>query len=144
MLTLLVLVFLAVFAISALLMTASRTGASQQTEQTVAVLQSALASSKLAPVDQIVDIRKEELLSTVPWLNLWLQKLELAPRLRTLLSQADLKWTAGGLLLMCTLCFVIPAYLIYLRTGIIIFSLLIGILVGAAPLVYVRHKRTQR
>jgi tight adherence protein B len=144
MVTLLVLVFLAVFTVSALLMAASRTGASQRTEQIAAALQRALGASKVAPADQIVDIRKEELLSTVPWLNRWLQKLELAPRLQILLSQADLKWTAGGLLLMCTLCFAIPAYLIYLRTGVIIFSLLIGVLLGAAPLVYVRHKRTQR
>src|SRR5271168_1904667 len=144
MLLLLALVFLAVFAISALLLTAGRTDASRQTEQTLTVLQAALATSKLSPADQAVDIRKEELLSTVPWLNRWLQKLELAPRLRLLLYQADLKWTAGSLLLMSTVCFVIPSYLIYLRTGTVIFSLLIGLLLGAAPFLYVFHKRTQR
>jgi tight adherence protein B len=144
MLTLLVLVFFAVFAVAALLLTASRTGASQQTEQTMAVLQAALATSKVAPTDQVVDIRKEELLSTLPLLNRWLLKLELAPRLRTLLYQADLKWTAGGLILMSAVCFAIPAYLVYLRTGTIIFSLLIGLLLGAAPFAFVLHKRTQR
>jgi tight adherence protein B len=143
MLTLLVFVFLAVFIVSALLLTASRTGA-QQNEQTMTALQAALATSKLVPADQIVDIRKEELLSTVPWLNRWLLKLELAPRLRTLLYQANLKWTAGVLLLLSAICFVIPAYLIYLRSGVIIFSLLIGLLLGAAPFVFVLHKRTQR
>lgn len=144
MLTLLVLVFLAVFTVSALLLTAGRTGASQQTEKTMTVLRAALATAKLTPTDQIVDIRKEELLSAVPWLNRWLLKLELAPRLRTLLLQADLKWTAGGLILMSIACFAIPAYLIYLRTGTVIFSLLIGLLLGAAPFIYVLHKRTQR
>ena len=143
MLTLLIFVFFAVFVVSALLLTASRTGA-QQNEQTMTALQAALATSKLAPPDQIVDIRKEELLSTVPWLNRWLLKLELAPRLRILLYQADLKWTAGVLILLSALCFVIPAYLLYLRSGVIIFSLLIGLLLGAAPFVYVLHKRTQR
>jgi tight adherence protein B len=143
MLTLLVFVFLAVFIVSALLLTASRTGA-QQNEQTMTALQAALATSKLVQADQIVDIRKEELLSTVPWLNRWLLKLELAPRLRTLLYQANLKWTAGVLLLLSAICFVIPAYLIYLRSGVIIFALLIGLLLGAAPFVFVLHKRTQR
>jgi tight adherence protein B len=144
MLPLLVIVFLAVFTVSALLLTAGRTDASQVAQRTMAALQAALATSKQVQVDQIVDIRKKELLSSVPWFNRWLLKLELAPRLQTLLYQADLKWTAGGLLLMSTLCFAIPAYLVYLRTGTIIFSLLIGLLFGAGPFVYVLRKRRQR
>jgi len=143
MLLLLVLVFSAVFVVAALLLTA-RTSASQQSEQTLTVLQAALATSKLSQKDLAVDVRKEELLSAVPWLNRWLLKLEVAPRLRLILYQADLKWTAGSLLLMSLLCFMIPAYLIYLRTGTLIFSLLIGLLLGSAPLVYVLHKRAQR
>jgi tight adherence protein B len=144
MLTVLVLVFFAVFAVVALLLVAGRTGASKQTEQTKAVLQAALATGKVAPADQVVDIRKEELFSTLPLLNRWLLKLELAPRLRTLLYQADLKWTAGGLILMSAVCFAIPAYLVYLRTGTIVFSFLIGLLFGAAPFGFVLHKRTER
>jgi tight adherence protein B len=145
MLTLLVLVFFAVFAVSALLLTASRTGASKQTEQTMTVLQAALATgNSRVPTDQIVDIRKEELLSELPLLNRWLLRLEIAPRLRTLLYQADLNWTAGGLILMSVACFLIPAYLLYLRTGVVIFSLLIGMLLGAGPFFFVLHKRTQR
>ena len=144
MLLLLVLVFSAVFVVAALLLTATRTSASQQTEQTLNVLQAALATSKLSPTDLAVDVRKEEMLSAVPWLNRWLLKLEVAPRMRMLLYQADLKWTAGSLLLMSLLCFMIPSYLIYLRTGTLIFSLLLGLLLGAAPFVYVLHKRTQR
>jgi tight adherence protein B len=144
MLTLLIIVFLAVFALAALLMTASRTDASKQSEQTMNVLQAALATSRTSALDQIVDIRKEELLSALPWLNRWLLKLEIAPLIRTLLLQADLKWTAGGLLLMCALCFAVPAYLIYLRTGAVIVALLLGVLLGAAPFVYVLYKRGKR
>jgi tight adherence protein B len=144
MLPLLFIVFLAVFLVSGLLLAAGRTGASKQSEQTITVLQAALATSKLSVADQSVDIRKQELLSAVPLLNRWLLKLELAPRLRLLLFQADLKWTTGSLLLMCVVCFLIPAYLIYLRTGTVIFSLLIGLLLGASPFIYVLHKRAQR
>jgi len=139
----LVFVFLGVFIVASLLLTASRPGA-KQTEQTLGVLQAALATAKLAPNDQTIDIRKNELLSAVPWLNRWLMKVELAPRLRVLLYQADLKWTAGSLLLMCTLCFTIPAYLIYLRTNAFVFSILIGLLLGAAPVLYALYKRKQR
>ena len=100
MLLLLVLVFVSVFAVAALLLIASGTGASQQTKQTLAALESALATARHESRDQIVDLRKEELLSAIPWINRWLLKIELAPRLRILLYQANLKWTAGGLLLM--------------------------------------------
>jgi tight adherence protein B len=144
MFLLLAFVFVAAFLVAALLLTASRTGASKQAEQTLSALQAALATSKLSPADQTVDIRKEELLSAVPWLNAWLLKLELAPRLRILLYQSDVNWTAGSLLLMSTICFVIPAYLVYLRTGVVVFSFAIGALLGAAPFVYVLQKRTQR
>lgn len=144
MLTLIAIVFFAVFTLAVLLMTASRTDASKQSEKTMNVLQAALATARTSSLDQIVDIRKEELLSALPWLNRWLLKLEVAPRLRTLLLQADLKWTAGGLLLMCALCFAVPAYLIYLRTGVVILSLLLGLLLGTAPFAFVFYKRGQR
>jgi tight adherence protein B len=144
MLLLLMLVFLSVFVIAALLLIASGTGASQRTKQTLAALESALATSRHESRDQVVDLRKEELLSAIPWINRWLLKIELAPRIRILLYQANLRWTAGGLLLMSTACSVIPAYLIYLRTGAVIFALFFGLLLGSAPLFYVLHKRRQR
>jgi tight adherence protein B len=144
MVALLAIVFFGVFSLAVLLMTASRTDASKQSEKTMSVLQAALATARTSNLDQIVDIRKQELLSALPWLNRWLLKLEIAPRLRTLLLQADLKWTAGGLLLMSALCFAVSAYLIYLRTGVFILSPLLGLLVGTAPLVFVLYKRGQR
>jgi tight adherence protein B len=144
MFLLLLVVFFAVFSVAALLMTAGRTGASQQTEQTLNVLKAALATTKLSSADQAVDVRKDEVFSTVPWLNRWLVKLELAPRLRLFLYQADLNWTAGTLLLMSLISFVIPAYLIYLRTSALIPTLLIGLLLGAAPFAYVSYKRRKR
>jgi tight adherence protein B len=144
MLVLLVLIFAGVFSVVALLLVASGTGASQQTKQTLAVLESALAFEQRNERDEIVDVRKDDLLSAVPWINRWLLKIEIAPRLRTLLYQANLKWTTGALLLMSAACFVFPAYLIYLRTGTVIFGLLIGVLLGFAPFFYVLHKRRQR
>jgi len=140
----LVLVFLSVFVVIALVLTASGTGASQQAKQVIANLDAALASGRLESRDQIVDIRKDEMLSAIPWINRWLLKMELAPRVRTLLYQAGVKWTTGGLILMSTACFAIPAYLAYLRAGAVIFALLIGLLFGFAPLAFVFYKRGQR
>ena len=144
MLMLLVLVFFGVFGVLTLLLVASGAGASQQTKHTLAVLESALAVGEQRSADQFVDIRKQELLSAVPWVNRWLLKIELAPRLRSLLYQANVKWTAGGLILMSIACFTFPAYLIYLRTGAVVFALLIGLLIGFAPFFYVLYKRRQR
>jgi len=144
MLLLLVLVFVGVFVVLTLLLVASGTAASQQAKQTLSVLESALAVERSQSSDPIVDIRKMELLSAVPWINRWLLKLEIAPSLRSLLYQANVKWTAGGLLLMSVACFVFPTYLIYLRTGAFIFAAIAGLLLGGAPLFYVLHKRRQR
>jgi tight adherence protein B len=143
MLLVLSITFFAIFIISVLLL-AAKGDSSKYTERTLAVLRAALSTTKLAPADQAVDLHKEELLSAVPWLNRWLLRLELAPRLRTLLYQADVKWTAGGLIMMSAACFLIPAYLIYLRTGAPLLSLLLGALLATAPFVYVINKRNQR
>jgi tight adherence protein B len=144
MLVLIVLVFLVVFGVFTLILLGGGSGAPQQTRQALAFLQSALATDALHRGDQMVDIRKQDLLSAVPWINRWLAKMELAPRLRVLLYQANLKWTAGGMLLMSLACFAFPAYLIHLRTDTDILALLIGVVLGGIPLAYVLHKRNQR
>ncbi|MCU1295224.1 MAG: hypothetical protein JWP08_4074 [Bryobacterales bacterium] len=143
---LLLLVFAGVFTVFALLLIARGAGASQRTKETLARLESALASGakKTDSPDEIVDLRKQELFSALPWLNQWLLRLEVAPRLRTLLYQANLKWTVGGLLLMSLGCFAIPAYLVYLRTGAAILAALLGLLLGTAPIFYVLARRRQR
>src|SRR4051794_16004985 len=106
-------VFVTAFVIIVLLMTATGAGASQQTKQTLAFLDSTL--SQTGPVeDEAVDIRRQELLSAIPWLNRWLIEMELAPRLRMLLYQANLKWTVGGLILMSISAAVFTGWVIYL------------------------------
>lgn len=141
---LIALVFLFVFAILAMILLGSGAGAPQQTRQALAFLESALATGRKAGGDEMVDIRKEELLSAVPWINRLLAKIELAPRLSALLYQANLKWTAGGMILMSLACFAFPAYLVYLRTSALPLALLVGIVLGGLPLAYVLHKRSQR
>jgi len=139
-----VLIFSGVFAVVALLMIAHGTVASEKARQILAALDSALAIGSPETRDQQPDLRKSEQLSGIPWLNRKLLKLELAPRLNTLLRQADLTWTAGGLLTGCGLCFALPAYLIYLRFDSLGPSLLIGVVVGSAPFVWVLSKRSKR
>ena len=55
-------------------------------------------------------MRKDEVLSSIPWLNKKLLKFELTPYLRRMLAQAELNWSAGRLLMMTAAAFVLPAY----------------------------------
>jgi tight adherence protein B len=141
---LVILVFSGVFTVFALLLIASGAAVSKETKQTMTNLESVLAASPSATRDPIVNLRKDELLSAIPWINRWLLKIEFAPYLRGVLYQANLKWTAGVLILMSSICFVIPTYLIYLRSGAFALSMLIGVLLGATPFVFVLQKRSRR
>lgn len=144
MLIIVVLVFLGVFGVVVLLAAASGSGATEQTRAIMTRLESAIAVGKPEMADLIVDVRKNELMSSIPWLDRYLSKLELAPRIRRFLYQADVKWTVGGLSLACGACFVVPAYLVYLRTGAVLFGLVIGLLTGAGPIFWVYQKRKSR
>lgn len=144
MLFLIVLVFAGVFAVVALLLMASTAGSSQQAKQTLANLESALATASKQTRDQIVDIRRSELLSAVPWINRLLAKLEIAPQIRLWLYQANLGWTAGGLILMTIACFVVFGYLVYLRTGQVAFGFVLGLVAAAIPGFWVMRKRRKR
>jgi tight adherence protein B len=139
----LILVFASVFAVAALVLFASSTG-SQQAKQTLARLHSALASTSGQTRDQIVDVRKTELLSAVPFLNQWLGKLEIAPQLRLWLYQANLGWTVGGLILITLACFMVSTYLVYLRTGQPAFGILIGLAAASLPSWWVMRRRRKR
>src|ERR1035437_6262558 len=139
-----VLVFLGVLAVATPLLLASGKTSSRQAKQVQATLESALANDQPKSAEKIINFRKSELLSAVPWLNKTLQKMDVAPRLRSLLNQANLKWTAGTLILLSLACFAAPAYLIDLRTDSLVFALLAGLVVGFAPFAYVLFMRSKR
>ena len=138
------LVFGCLFIVTVLALVASGAGASKQAKQTLDTLDAALATSKGGFDDEIVDIRKNELLSAIPWMNRWLIKLELAPRVRQILYQAGLKWTAGGLFLMIATCWAFSGYLVYWRTGAALPALIISLVFGSLPLLHVLRKRAAR
>ena len=110
----------------------------------IASLDTALATETPQVRDQIVNLRKSERLSGIPWLNRKLLKIDLAPRLHTLLHQADLNWTAGGLLARCGLLFAVPAYVVFLRFNNLLLALLAGLLLGLAPFGWVLFMRSKR
>ena len=144
MLLIVIVVFAGVFGVIVLVAMASGAGSTEQARVLMTRLESAIAVSKPEMSDLIVDVRKSDTMSSIPWLDKLLGKIEIAPRLRRLLAQANLKWSVGGVLLACCVCFVLPAYLVYLRTDAIIFGILIGLLCGFSPIGYILYKKKQR
>src|SRR2546430_49072 len=90
------LVFLAVFATVALVISA--TSKPKTSKQTKATLASVIKSPLFGGKEEVVDARKQQLLSSIPWLHNLLSGMNLPLRLRHILNQADLKWTPGKLM----------------------------------------------
>ena len=130
-----ILVFLGVFGVVVLIAAASGSGATEQTRAIMTRLESAIAVGKPEMAELVVDVRKNELMSSIPWLDRLLSKLELAPRLRRFLYQANVKWTVGGLSLFCGVCFIVPGIPgISARTDSVVLGMIIGLLTGAGPI----------
>jgi tight adherence protein B len=136
-------VFIAVFGLFAVVLFMVAGGGSQAKKQVSARLDSVLLKAHKSDED-VTDVRKRETLSTIPLLNRLLANLEIAPKLRDLLAQANLNWPLGRLVLLSLLCWLVPAWLVYLKTGAGIVSLIFGLVCGTAPLGYVRFKRGKR
>jgi len=139
-----VIVFLAVFTVLMLLLSAVSSGSSREMKQTLARLDAIPARPQAGGAEESVDIRRREILSTLPWLNRWLEKIGLTRRLRLLLRQADLEWTVGRLVLLSITSSAVAVYLVNMRTGALPFALFLGIAAGSLPLAYVLRKRSKR
>jgi tight adherence protein B len=138
------LVFLGVFAMIALPLVGGAMGSSRNSRQALATLDSAIKAESHETRKQNLDLRKDENLSSIPWLNKKLKDLELAPYLRRMLSQADLSWNPGKLMLMCAVCFAVPCYSIYQYYESYPLAFLVGAVLGIAPFGFVMFKRKRR
>ncbi len=136
------LVFIGVFAMIALPIMVI--GSQNNTKQALATLESALKTEPRAVRQQTLNLRKDEHLSSIPWLNRKLLSLEIAPHLRRLLSQADLDWSAGRLLVMSAACLILPAYALYLSFDSYPIAIAAGLALGGLPFGWVIFKRKRR
>ncbi len=140
----LVLTFLGAFIAIALPLIATASGPTKKSKQVMSALDSALASEEQARRENIPDLRKDEQLSSIPWLNQKLHNIELGPALRRLLDQADLKWSVGRLLVLCGVCGLAPACLVVLRYEKFSMALIAGLLTAPAPILWALFKRAKR
>src|SRR2546427_10440983 len=95
-----VLVFCAVFAIVLLLSMSFDSSGVQSRKQTQQRLESISLAASRQPQDEAIGLVREELLSSLPLVSQWLQRLDLFAGPRRLLRQADMTWTVMGGLLM--------------------------------------------
>lgn len=144
MLLIFVLIFVAVFTIAALLLLGTGAAGSKEAKRSIERLNALLATSTAEVQDELVDIRKAELFSAVPWINALLIRLDIAPRLRRLIYQADMTMTAGALLLTSLACLVVAGLVVYLRTGAGLLAFAVAAVAGAAPFLFVLQKRARR
>lgn len=146
MIELIVIVFLGVAAIVVLLMAAGGGSSTRMSKERIRVLQSVLVQSRRTQEEDIDlgELRKSEELSSIPWLNRALLRFELAPRLRLLLYQANVRWTTSLLLLLTGAFFLVPFYLVQLVTGHFLAALGAGVLLAFLPWLYVLQKRKKR
>lgn len=142
MLVVLVVVFLAVFALIGLLMAAI--GGAKPSKRTQATLESVLKTFNSGEREEIVDVQKNHLLSSIPWLHRLLAQIRAAGKLRLLLDQADSKWTPGRLMLTSAACAIVTGYLIYRRTDVFAVSLFLALAGAAGPYLYILRKRGRR
>ena len=136
------LVFVGVFALIALPLAAM--GPSSSAKQALATLDSAIKVDRRDLLPQKLNVRKNELLSSIPWLNQKLLKFELTPYLRKILSQADLDWSAGRLLLLCAAGFILPTYALLETTNSTLLAFVAGGVLGVLPFAFVLFKRQRR
>ena len=134
-------VFLAAFAVVALLMVAMlRPTASQHAHATLL--------SALRPHfnvgEEVIDIRKEHRLSTIPWLNDVLSSMSVILSLRRTLGQAGLTITPATLMMVSALLWLATAAAVNWKTQLGLLSFLLALPVGLLPLVYVLSARTKR
>ncbi len=136
-------VFLAVFA--AILLVATALGSrGRQRREAVDRLESMTLDAARNPGDEGLNVLREEMLSSLPWLDRLMQNFDVFPRLRRLLLQTDLKWSVARLMMISLACAVAGGVAAYMRTGVWHFSLGFGLLAGTGPFLFVLYKRAER
>jgi tight adherence protein B len=137
------LTFLAVFVICILLLMIVGMRSRAESKQTIDRLET-LTAIKADTAEAPVNLRRQALMSNIAVINTILQNLQIAPKLHMLLYQANLTWRVGDLLLGCVAALVVVMWLVYERTGALIFAVGFGLLAGVAPIGYVLFKRRKR
>ena len=111
------------------------------------VLKDRLASQDTDQPKQFEDIAllRDEMLSEIPAFDNLLRRSDRVSALQKLLSQADLKIRAGNFLLLCLVCGVVVAMIVYSASNKTLIFAWVGFLLGCfLPYAYASYQRTKR
>jgi tight adherence protein B len=139
-----ILLFLAFFIAAALLLFALAAPGAKEAHQTLSRLEKIRAPQSQASREGSLNLRKEETLSAIGWLDETLRKLGFGDKLKLVLYQADKNWTVGKLLLISALAACIAGTLVQLRTRAAVMSLIVAAVAASGPFLHVRWKRARR
>jgi tight adherence protein B len=144
-LSLLVLLFGGLFLTIALLLAVLMSGRDKASKQTIQRLERIrLGPQNPDTIEEPLSIRREDVLSQFPLLDQLLQKMDVAPKLKLLLYQAEVNWSVEKLLLLCIGGGGLTAGLVYYRTGATLLAVAFFFGFGFLPIGYLVRKRTSR
>jgi tight adherence protein B len=143
---LILVMFLAIFATAALLLLVISSASGAKTKQQTLSRLDAIRMGPQSPLtdEEPVEIRRQDNLSNIEWLDKLLQQVDLAPKLQLLLYQAGMNWTIGRLLISSLVGALVASYLVYLRTHAVLLTLMFAALGGFLPFGYVLRMRSKR
>src|ERR1035441_2306717 len=134
-------VCLAIFALAAGVIVAMGAGPSKLVRKRLDALQWESAPTEF---EETADIRREEQAGRIVWLNRWMVKINIAPRTRLLLYQAEVKTPPERLVLTSVAGWLIAGCAIYWRTGAIGPAVFLSALFIPVPWILVFRKRAKR
>jgi tight adherence protein B len=137
-------VFAAVFAVILMLAASMSSGQRRRQRQILTRLESVSMAARRRPEEENLSLLREEALSSLPYLDRWLRRLDLFPTLRKVLIQSQLPWTLLDLLSGCLIIGLTAAAVVYWRTSAEVFSLALGAAAGTIPVFYLFYRRSQR
>lgn len=101
------------------------------------------AEDRTGPREELALLR-DELLSEIPQLNDLLMRVPRINRLQKLLAQADMRTRAGNMVLLCAVCAIVPAWLVFAYTRQLMFAAIVAFAGGALPVLYAMWRRSRR
>ena len=141
MIPIMMVVCLAIFALAAGVIVAMGAGPSKLVRKRLDALQWESAPTEF---EETADIRREEQAGRIVWLNRWMVKINIAPRTRLLLYQAEVKTPPERLVLTSVAGWLIAGCAIYWRTGAIGPAVFLSALFIPVPWILVFRKRAKR
>ena len=137
-------VFAAFFLVAVLVLFTIAAPSRKEAKQSISRLEQIRAPQTDADTDRSLGLRREEHLSSIPWLDEALRRIHLAESLRLLLYQAELPWTVARLLLLSVLLACAAGANVYFRTRALLLAVMLGALAGCGPFMYILYRRGGR